>query len=208
LDFELFSNHLLSLGSRIAFAFTLVVAVFSARVAVADCSDAAGYRPSVTGNTVTIQLEATVRRCGGPVPMLRQDVSTGEVVELSSYCVSSAYVDECVPLGTYRYGFATPYDCSEQGCGNLAYWVPVQVTSGGSACQRSPSDAAPTVYAPGAPWPKNNSQFVTCPGGCACSTQQRGVFGFDAVWVAGSLALFWRNRRASRRRAAKAASAR
>jgi hypothetical protein len=197
---------LLLLGSRVVFAFALLAVAFATRPAAADCANGADYYVTVNGSTVAVRPEGTVRRCGGPIPMLRQDTSTGEVVELSGYCVSSAYVDECVPLGTYRYGFATPYDCSEHGCGSVYYWASAQVTSAGAACQRNLSDAVPTPYAAGAPWPNSDSgRAKDCPGGCACSTQQRGVFDFDAVWVAGSFALFWGNRRAARRRAEKAA---
>jgi hypothetical protein len=185
-------------GPGLGLALLAVVAL-GARSAAADCNTGAGYRVNLKGNTVTILIDSSTRRCGGPVPLLRQDVATGDVVVLSSYCVSGTYVDECVPPGTYRYGFATPYDCSEQGCSSVYYWTSARVSGEVAGCQRSAGDQAPTEYPQGAPWPNNDSPQKSCGGGCACSTERREVYGFDAAWIVGALAIAWRRRWASRR---------
>jgi hypothetical protein len=37
---------------------------------------------------------------------------------------------------SHRYGFATPYDGSEHGCGGVAYYAEVTVTTALDACVR------------------------------------------------------------------------
>ena len=53
--------------------------------------------------------------------LLREDVASGDVVQLAAYCAEcgpcqgfgdeTCFFDECVPAGTYRYGFLVPYEC-------------------------------------------------------------------------------------------------
>jgi hypothetical protein len=64
------------------------------------------------------------------------------VVTLAPYCNDAgAFVDECVPAGSYDYGLEAPFSCSECGA---AYYVEVDVGSGGGGtCTRSPGDPGP-----------------------------------------------------------------
>ncbi len=88
--------------------------------------------------------------------MLRQDESGGAIVKLADFCASGAYVDECVPPGTYRYGLATPFTCDSAACGGTPYYVEVTVTQGLSGtCTRSSGDSGPTA-ATSVPWTSNS----------------------------------------------------
>jgi hypothetical protein len=118
-------------------------------------------------------------------------------VELSSYCVQGAYVDECVPPGTYRYGFATPYDCAEQGCGGVYYWEMATVTASvPMSCGFSAGNAAPTPSTGPPPWPAGGSKYKDCSSGCGFSLLRSRPFslhlsfaGLAVVW------LLWKRRR-------------
>jgi hypothetical protein len=81
--------------------------------------------------------------------LLRQNVATGEVVEIG-FCVRNCYVDECVAPGTYRYGFAQPFVCGPNGA---QYYIEGTVTSALDAnCARAPGDAGPTASSNPVPW--------------------------------------------------------
>ena len=77
---------------------------------------------------------------------------------------SLCYVDECVPAGTYRYGFATPFSCETGMCaGPLDYFESDTVADPpASSCARSPSDPGPTAYASEAPWGAGATQQISC----------------------------------------------
>jgi hypothetical protein len=56
---------------------------------------------------------------------------------LSQFCDASAekcYVDECVPKGSCRYGFAKPYECCT-ACVGTSYFEAAEVTTEpGASC--------------------------------------------------------------------------
>jgi len=83
----------------------------------ADCATGPEYYVSLNKTSFTVCASSGGRDCGSSVAMLRQNVADGSVVVIGNNCDSRCYVDECVPPGTYRYGYATPYDCSQTGCG-------------------------------------------------------------------------------------------
>jgi hypothetical protein len=119
----------------------------------ADCAEGVGYNDTVTGNTVQIQsFGIAPRACPDTGGMVRQDVHSGAIVKLADYCVGGDYVDECVPPGTYRYGFADPYACQSAGCGGTPYYVEVTVADSLSgSCTRNAADPGPTP-ATAVPW--------------------------------------------------------
>jgi hypothetical protein len=180
-------------------AVMAIAAIASAAAdARADCNSGADYlvtASTTVPGTVTVRLEGTNRTCGDGAAMLRQNVATGEVVLLFDHCVTGAYVDECVPAGTYRYGFSPPYDCSEKGCGEVAYYGEVTVTGAEPGCTRSPGNAPPGPHDVPPPWAASQSSHMECPGGCGCTMPGRGVLGFDGALVAISLVSLWRRRR-------------
>src|SRR5262245_15608151 len=104
---------------------TLALSAVMAAVVRADanCARPVTYEVHVEGNAVRIEALSFDRRgCPDPGGMLRQDTTTGEVVRLADFCASdpsgrgAAYLDECVAPGTFRYGFATPYECIPSAC--------------------------------------------------------------------------------------------
>ena len=119
----------------------------------ANCAAPTTYSLAVKGNTVTVSLwNFRGRTCPDPGGMLREDVSTGEVLKLADFCAADAgrYVDECVPPGTYRYGLATPYVCEPASCGT-SYYETATVSSTLGGCVRSDGNLGPTA-ASGVPW--------------------------------------------------------
>ena len=147
------SNKLLLTFASTAALTALFTAATPAR---ANCARPVGYEAVVTGNTVQVTpINFDERACPDPKGMLRETPSTGEIVKLADYCVATdelaAYVDECVPPGTYRYGFASPFECSPSSCGT-AYFVEATVTDAlATTCTRSTGNSAP-ANASAVPW--------------------------------------------------------
>jgi hypothetical protein len=93
--------------------------------ASANCAMPTTYEVTVLSNTVTIcPMNYQDRGCPDPEGMLRE--GGGSVVKLADRCIDGSrpercYVDDCVPAGEYKYGFATPYECCESCCGTDYY---------------------------------------------------------------------------------------
>jgi len=125
--------------------------------------------------------------------MLRQNVDTGVVVELANFCVTNVttgatcYEDECVPDGSYRYGFASPYTCIPEALCAVAYWWGATVVDNGfgtsGSCTWSSGDSAPTPYPAGAPWPTTGNGVKACSASeCgATSPTTLGLLGLAAL---------------------------
>jgi len=147
--------------------------------AAADCAAGAGYTATVADNTVTVCPTRSVSVCGSSIDFLRQGKADGTVVSIGNSCSSNGcYVDECVPPGSYRYGYATPFDCSEAGCGIVALFAEVTVaTPLSQSCTRTTSGAGPTLTATTPPWGTGSgvstSWFKKC-GGCDCGAASSG----------------------------------
>ncbi len=116
-------------GSRaravvLAAAAGAVVATAS-ETARANCARPSTYDVTVAGNTVTIcPVNRESRGCPDLDGMLR--VGGMEAVRIADRCSGDAgpdscYVDECVPKGSYQYGFAKPYECCQYCCGTDFY---------------------------------------------------------------------------------------
>jgi hypothetical protein len=148
---------------------------------LANCAMPVSYLATVAGNQVTIRPTNFVRRgCPDSSGMLRENVATGELVKLDDFCtetsseeVLSSYVDECVPAGSYRYGFAVPYACVEAAC-FTDFFVDAKVESVlDSTCQRSSGNSGPSPAA-SKPWP-------TTPSICNYQTQARAAGGAAGI---------------------------
>ena len=194
--------------SRYILMAGLLAASLAPSPARADCALGADYTVTVDANTVTVCPTSTLRKCGASsIDLLRQRVADGTVAVIAGSCSSNCYVDTCVPAGTYLYGYGTPYDCSESGCGDVAYFREATVTSVLPATC-SPTGGTPTSTAP--PWGTGASpdQFKTCDHGCGCATEssdRRTVRLLDGFAVVVGLSLVvWRGRR--HRRAARRSS--
>lgn len=87
--------------------------------------------------------------CPTPGGVVRVDTATGVATRIPDVCGEGAsadcYVDECVPAGTYQYGYGTPYPCAN-AC-DTGYFATATVAQSG-ACT---SDAGPGTTA-NAPW--------------------------------------------------------
>lgn len=144
--------------------FLAAAALLSAGDASANCARPVSYEARVEGNTVEIEpVNFSNRACPDASGMLRQDVRTGAVVRVADRCKEKKYVDECVPPGTYRYGFGAPYECSSAAC-STDYFVDVEVTAA-LAC------AVPSLPPARAPWGRSRSvcsyggRLAGCAGG-------------------------------------------
>lgn len=114
------------------------------------------YEATVDGNSVSIcPRNFEDRTCPDSSGMLREDADTGELVLIADFCDNSdgspCYLDECVPEGAYRYGFATPYECFA-GSAYMNYYIDVVVESVMGNCQRSEGNAGPIDYSSDEPW--------------------------------------------------------
>jgi hypothetical protein len=170
----------------------------------ADCAEGARYDTGVASNTVTIGLANTSRVCPDTSGMLRQNDTTGEIDLLASYCGmgpdgESAYVDECVAPGTYRYGLAVPYSCTEGGCGGVEMFAEITVASALGTCTRAATDPGPTITNDAPPWGTGPSPAggKNCGGGCACDTATASVASMNtfALFVGIAVVLTARKRR-------------
>ena len=137
--------------------------------ASANCAAPVTYEFEVESNTVIIKpLNEFMRGCPAPDGLLRQNRNTGETVRLPDECgpdkdhfeyyENRSFIDECVPAGTYRYGFAEPYDCVSYACGTYRF-AEVEVRTSLGNCERTHPDAVPTPVAQ-APW--HNKSDTIC----------------------------------------------
>jgi len=119
------------------------------------CLRATGYDLARDGTTVVVApTNYQSRGCGGAGALLRQDVATGATVRLADFCKPftdltepKPYLDECVPAGTYRYGFEVPYTCAYNGCATER-WEVLTVSAEPVGCVRTGGNPGPTPVAP------------------------------------------------------------
>jgi hypothetical protein len=156
------------------------------------------------------------RFCPDGGDLLRQNVNTGEVVVLSPTCyngwptpaegadpriLTRCYVDECVPSGVYRYGYAVPFVCGD--CGTYYFHEITIESDAGTDCQRVHGVPAPTPFQGQVPW---KDEAVRCRGGsvdssnCGCKI---AVGGRSKAWLSvvvtvGLTLAVWQSRRRSR----------
>jgi hypothetical protein len=184
----------------------LVVALATASsTAHADCAAAPQYDAVVgaaSASTVSVSIDQAEpdQTCGGSTPMLRQNIDTGEVVQLATYCDQDTYLDECVPAGRYRYGLAMALAC--EGCGGTAFFTVADVTASSDGCTLSSGDAGATAYAGDVPWSSPTGASATesidyvCTNGPGCSAGGKlRVHVFDSLALLVAIAWSIRRRR-------------
>ncbi len=204
--------------------FLVASAVFAALLlhhsqARADCATGQGYGIQAEGNTVLVCI--TGDQGAQTVTLLRQDVSSSAMVQVSSTCAvagqfaqsgpfAAAFVDggltdvrveydccvqdACVPPGSYRYGLATPPACPN-GCSNqVTYWVEATVASGATSDPDGGCGAATSPYTNKAPWPSGGDGIEKC-GGCGGCSEAASVLGIDSLLFGGAALALRRRRR-------------
>ncbi len=160
------------------------------------------YVVNAENNTVTIcPMSFDTRYCPDGGVMLRLDVDTREAVELAGFCDSGeCFVDECVPAGTYRYGFAEPFECVEEA--NTDYFSEVTVEDDLGDCTLNPENSGVTPFSGEMAW----SDWQTrCWGHYESSEEDDGcrgvgmlsarVLGLNLLVASLALLILWRRRR-------------
>jgi hypothetical protein len=180
---------------------------FLGSVASADCANSGDYHVVVDANKVTVgPLDpGSARRCGVGLELLRQNLADGAVVNVGNTCIDQGqHLDECVPPGKYRYGYATPFDCSESGCGSVALYIGVTVSAKLTTdCIRG--STAPAAVATKVPWSDGDpavTRFKKCSdGGCGVRSSSRSAVRlFDLLAFGAGVYLIALRSRTSRRR--------
>ena len=157
------------------------------------------------------------RTCPNGGDLLRQNVSTGEVVVLNPTCyqggwpttadlidtgLTRCYVDECVPTGVYRYGYSVPFECNTSGCATYYFSQITIENDAGTDCKRVHGVPAPTPFQGQVPW---KDEAIRCSvnsseSGCTVAVGPRRNVGWLVGGVTLGLALvFWWPRRPSRK---------
>jgi hypothetical protein len=190
-------------GLWIALLSTVLLWVSPAR---ANCAAPTDYSIDVQASTVRVSLRNFQGRvCPDPGGLLRQDVSTGEVVKLADFCGATdagqppSYVDECVPPGTYHYGLADPYHCESASCGTYAFEAATVSSSPDGGCVRGEGNAGPT---PASGATLGSSKEICGYRSCGCGGQRQGagtVLSIDALVLAVGVLLLRRRGRTGRR---------
>jgi hypothetical protein len=185
----------------------LVILTTTASHARADCASAASYDVTVglvapTSVSIAIDEGDSDELCGGTVPMLRQNIDTGAVVELADYCDQTSYIDECVPAGRYRYGLVQPLPC--EGCGGTPYFEAITVPAASGSCTPTTGDPGPISYTGALPWKSPVGASATldidyvCNNGEGCNgSGSLRVHAFDLLALLGGIAWTVRRRRSA-----------
>lgn len=172
----------------------------------ADCAAGPDYQALVADpapSTVHVEIEhgSPDQGCGQSVPMLRQNIDTGEVVQLAAFCSGGAYLDECVPAGRYRYGLATPLAC-EGGCNGTPFFGIAVVPNSSVGCTLSDGDAGSTPYTGTVAWTSSTGSNATddidyvCAAGPGCSSGGSArVHALDLLALFGAIVWSVRRRR-------------
>jgi len=146
------------------------------------------YHPETDEEAGTVVICADQQECSGGDVMLRENVETGEVVEIRGACREdeweSCWIDECVPAGTYRYGTVEPL---RFGCGFRSLFAEVEVSTTAESCTRTAgSEAKP--YEDGAPWGDESDEDCVSGFGCSAASDASRV-SFPAFTVVGLVGL-------------------
>ena len=184
---------------RIPCAAVLGAALLLPAPAGADCALPAAFRFVLDPpGDVQIHLQSSAGRTCPDQGLLRLDVTSGDIIEITA-CLGEAFLDECVPAGSYQYGLAVPYDCEASAC-FTRYYDTLDVVGPSGAC--TPGGPAPAPAA-SVPW-STRQDVCTYRGssgesGCGCGLDPRGaVLGTDLAFLLAGLSL-WRWRPGRRR---------
>ncbi len=129
-----------------------------------------GLTSEVSGNTVLI-CPLYFPTCQGCGPLVRENVATGEIVELSKRCATiqiRCFVDECVPAGTYRYGLSKDDRCNRgvPACMSTRAVVGETLLS----CERLAHTSDPQPFSGEVVW----TDQAVCRRGCECRAVSLG----------------------------------
>ncbi len=183
-------------GSIVA---TLVAAAVWAApsTARANCAMPVGYDVRVEGSKVTICPQSfDARMCPDPDGLLRRNEASGETTRLTDCDANGCFVDECVPQGTWQYGFARPYECHPSSCGTYFFDV-AEVTSALGTCERSAGLTGPVPFDGAVPWGADPEicGYGAGPLACGCSAESASVIAANAMVLGLGLWLVSRKRR-------------
>lgn len=175
-------------------SLTLLAVPLRAR---ANCAAPVTYRSTVTDRTVSICPENFGARSCPDEGLLRRNSQSGEAVVVTDCDAAKCFVDECVPPGTYQYGFVNPYECHRSSCGTY-YFVDVTVSAPDGACTRSAGRNAPAAFTGTVPW---GSKAQICGYGAGPSCASTGgpsavVFSVNGLALLLGIVLLRRRRRA------------
>ncbi|HMR04359.1 MAG TPA: MYXO-CTERM sorting domain-containing protein [Polyangiaceae bacterium] len=127
------------------------------QAAQANCAMPTGYSVKAEGNTVTVcPQNFDGRGCPDSGGMLRETTG-GDAVQLAENCKGDCYVDECVPKGEHKYGFATPYECCSSCCGTDFYDKVTIADDPPSGCTLSSGNPGTTPFSGTVPWTDTQS---------------------------------------------------
>jgi hypothetical protein len=154
-------------------ALFVLIHIVGLQQAHANCA-IFGYDMEVDSETNTVTIDADADSCSGAGAMLRENVDTGEVVELQG-CTEESYdvrfVDECLPVGTYRYGLADPLRC---GCGSRELFIEVTIEDELDVnCDISDPDLMALPYTEELPW--GDESWENCVTGCSVTSSQADI---------------------------------
>ncbi len=163
----------------------------------ANCAMPVGYSVQVEGNKVTICSQSFGERtCPDPDGLLRRNEASGETAKITDCDPNGCFVDECVPPGTWQYGFARPYECHPSSCGTY-YFDVAEVTSALNSCERSAGLAGPAAFNGEVPWGSDPEicGYGAGPLSCGCSAESGSVVAANAIALGLGLWLASRKRR-------------
>jgi hypothetical protein len=190
-------------AGSVGWTVAAMVLAASPEMARADAPAPDTYFMHVTSNTVRVCVNSgSNRHCPGAGDLVRENAATGAVVKLPEFCMEGCYLDECVPPGSYRYGYVVPLACDSPS--GTDYFGDAEVTSPLGTCERSIGNSEPTAYSGALPW---RDDPIECEGtygkGCGCSASGTGSSAQLGVFVIQGIALLvgmflWKRRTASR----------
>lgn len=158
----------LALGAALALAAPAVRA---------NCAMPVGYKATVEGNKVTVCNEDFGKRpCPDADGLIRVDKASGAPVKVLSCGTgtsSTCYVDECVPKGSYQYGYAKPFDCCSSCCGT-SYYEEVTVDADPTGCT---PNAGTEPFTGSVPWKGKGQIICDYAGGTGGASSSGGAAG-------------------------------
>lgn len=151
---------------------TLLVGVILLAVmdAHANCGPPPEYRVEIVDGSIEIHVIGDRENLECPVEsgMLRENVDTEDVHLLADYCSDVQmldgpyYLDECVPAGTYRYGWVDPIACVETNCDDPKFYIEVEAPGAADDCELSEGNPGPSPYEGAVPWEGSDGAEIAC----------------------------------------------
>ena len=129
----------------------LAMSTCHASPASANIAGPQTYIASVDGNSVYVGAYGHNVECPREGGMLRMKLSDASVVRLDDFCgdepSQDCYLDECVPPGHYRYGYAEPFVCDDGYAGDPQMFAEIGIASElPEDCTLSAGNDGPSQY--------------------------------------------------------------